>query len=240
MSRPDLWTDTLPSTPVAVQIRATAPAQLHVALVFDAEGVSRALELAWHRDVRCQLVENEGLFAAPDLHPANARAMAMFCDAVAEHNATFDGPAPIPYWIGYGGEVFTAAGRWLHSTGLTCATFVYAIFLSMGYQAAVPSSWSARDEDAVWQCSILRQLAVKYPDEARVQRCLVGCTRLRPEEVAVALVQPPASWPTVFSTVDQGASALRERLGVEPFSACFAKPGVPLGCFLQPSTSSQG
>ncbi|MFO0618049.1 MAG: hypothetical protein U0414_35990 [Polyangiaceae bacterium] len=216
------WGDDLASIEtVGVQLRKTDVSQLHVALVYRVDGTAKTLELAWHRDLVSVNVELTGLFAPLQLDPANAISLAAYCEAVAlENHANIPGKAQIPYWIRYDGETFTATGQWLHDTGLTCATFVLAVLSSQGLTVARHETWGTREDDLTWQCKILRMLASKHPREVAMQRKLIGASRLRPEEVAVAATLPPASQPATFAAVVFDAVALFTRLGAQPFDFC--------------------
>ena len=94
------------------------------------------------------------------------------------------------------GSIFSKDGI-LHlgkkSNGLTCATFILAVFLSNGMELLLEEQWEHRNEDDYWHAYIvkmLEQTKSKYGiSDTHIEniRREKGCVRFRPEEVAGSL-----------------------------------------------------
>lgn len=85
---------------------------------------------------------------------------------------------------------FDARGKWLlESTGigLTCATFVLAVFQAQGLNIARLEEWQARSSDSAWKAKVIAALKPRAPEQARyLEEHELECVRYRPEEVAGA------------------------------------------------------
>jgi hypothetical protein len=80
------------------------------------------------------------------------------------------------------GEFIFGAGE----TGLTCATFVLAMFAGYGISLLKTDTWASRDDDSAWQkeiVSLMERLAAPAADIENARQD-IGCVRYRPEEVA--------------------------------------------------------
>lgn len=100
------------------------------------------------------------------------------------------GAVPIPYGFRYAGNPFDEQGIYkgtLGSKGLTCATFVMAIFEHLNFPIIDRSTWKNRLSDKSWQKKMLKNLEDSgHKDHANSLRDELGARRFRPEEVAVA------------------------------------------------------
>jgi hypothetical protein len=107
-------------------------------------------------------------------------------------------PQGIPYGIAFGssGEYFESNLKFADSGGggLTCATFVLAVFQRFGFRIVDTKSWRARPEDTQWQeriVDLLERRRLKSGDVSleyiEAQRRQIGvASRFRPQEVAAA------------------------------------------------------
>ena len=86
--------------------------------------------------------------------------------------------------------------------GLTCATFVLAIFKLCGYNLLDIDSWEHRDDDKIYHNKVIENL-IKYKDDYNISedhiekvRKNIGAYRFRPEEVtaSVTLTKLPATF----------------------------------------------
>jgi hypothetical protein len=120
--------------------------------------------------------------------------MAIFCESISRVNGN-----RIPYGITFDPDhYFETSGGFLpskRSFGLTCATFVIAIFHHFAFKIIDLCSWQPRDDDQTWQESILNDLEqnkVKLEvddDYIRRQRESIGLAcRYKPEEVAACAI----------------------------------------------------
>jgi hypothetical protein len=101
----------------------------------------------------------------------------------------------IPYGFAFDENCFANDGTYRPmeiGKGLTCASFVIALFHSHGYPFLKLESWRLRPEDIAWQNKIL-DLLRRYATAEHVNAAAayVGQFRYRPEEVAGAAVRAP-------------------------------------------------
>jgi len=150
----------------------------------------------------------------PNIHRRRLPQLAAICRLVWRANER-DG---IPFGFGLpadcideeNGQFLLGPTRW----GLTCATFVLAVFHRAGLQLVDYSSWPAdRAEDQSWFAKILTYLKRTVPDPERIPDLaqIVGiAVRFRPEEVAGAATATPR--PVDFQTASERGAAIRARL----------------------------
>jgi hypothetical protein len=181
--------------------------QLHCGILFkNGPGLKEfnALHLCWHHilknDESCELLA-EGTkyyYVLPDVDKFRSTIIAAVCRKVMENYAE----EGLPYGLRYENASFDPVLGTLimggTECGLTCATFVLAVFLSGGVSLIEIAAWEPREEDMQWHEQILFALE-KYgasPDHIANVKKEVGCARFRPEEVAASATfspQPAAS-----------------------------------------------
>jgi hypothetical protein len=105
---------------------------------------------------------------------------------------------PIPYSPHYEGIYFDRGTlrytRFAPGDGLTCATFILAVFDALGIPLVKAHEWVPRDEDAGWLEYIVQQLEEDAsPEHIEQIRAKSNGVRYRPEEVVGALTEsaPP-------------------------------------------------
>jgi hypothetical protein len=125
------------------------------------------------------------------VEPEIAYVLAKLCRKIADQYAR--GDRRLAYALRYGGGTFDpGTGIFMNEAGrgLTCATFVMAVFASRGAPLLHWAEWQPRDEDRVWQEKVVRALRAYGADEEHVtavnEEAQRGCARFRPEEVAAA------------------------------------------------------
>jgi hypothetical protein len=107
------------------------------------------------------------------------------------------------------GEIGPKAAGW----GLTCATFILAVFDLAGVQLVRGQSWPEREEDREWQRRMITQLALRQtasptpPSHVKEMRRDVGEKRFRPLEVAGAAAAN--TYPVEFPAANAAAIPLR-------------------------------
>lgn len=155
----------------------------------------RLLHLAFHH----LLVEGTpepryGWTALPSssLVPEKARVLARLCGLLGGKYRR-GSPSQLAYAFRYrGGKFDPASGDFLSQGGhgLTCATFILAVFASHGIHLLDCEQWTSRPGDAEWQAEMLRTLRETRPpvDPRHLQaiEAEIPCARFRPEEVAAA------------------------------------------------------
>ena len=79
------------------------------------------------------------------------------------------------------------------ASGLTCATFVLAVFASEGYNLINTTEWPHRPEDEEWHKSIIDTLIYFKAEAEHIANVLSekGCARFRPEEVSLSCAYTP-------------------------------------------------
>lgn len=151
--------------------------------------VQRVLHCAWH----FMLIDEAQapsdrlktpMVVKPSIDPEELRLLALFCTKRASY-----GPQDIPYGFRYSASTFADDGRFMPGpgeTGLTCATFVVAMFDWARIRLLDVATWEPRAEDAPFFRKVIAELeATKASAEllAAWRKETVG-TRIRPEEAA--------------------------------------------------------
>ena len=185
--------------PVIVMIGEPIPNQRHIGILHrESDASPKFLHLAWH----C-ILQNESdipdymrLWTTPSVEPVRLRLVAALCRLVWRKNES-DG---IPYAFSSpantidatSGAVLLGPSRF----GLTCATFVLALFDAVGIRIAQYATWPQdRQGDIEWQTQIIASLLSRAaPEHIEHLQSEVGAARFRPEEVAAsAAIAPPAA-----------------------------------------------
>lgn len=203
---------------LAIFVSEPRKEQRHLGVLYRHEGTPGGvvlLHLAWHHDLRAHAPSPECLWVQPDIEPEARRALSQLCVVLAEKYSKKR--RSIAYALRYedghfdaGGALVTERGR-----GLTCATFVLALFASYGVSLLRTEEWmSERDEerlatDTAWQTHVVSELRKGLASKrdivegaelaahiVAVEADELGCARFRPEEVAAAGTSPelPASF----------------------------------------------
>jgi hypothetical protein len=107
----------------------------------------------------------------------------------------------LAYAVRYKGGTFsTETGEFLsgEGLGLTCATFVLAVFASQGWRLLDPATWRERKEDRAAHAKLVEIIRGPGgdPKHADIVKSEAGCARIRSEEVAAAATSdaPPANF----------------------------------------------
>lgn len=154
----------------------------------------RFLHLAFHFDLRDDAFDRTYWWAPSGLDPVNQRILAAFASLILM------GDPAIPYGFDSDGIVFDRTTGELYpppvGKGLTCATFVLAVFRTYGFEPLLDTSWEARPDDAQWQQKILSWMeesnaATEHLDAIRAAG---EALRYRPEEVVGCAVQAIEEW----------------------------------------------
>lgn len=184
-------------TAIALVITAVDTHQRHVGILYkdpdDASAGARLLDLQGHRilGARPPRFPSRYFWVAPDVEPEVAYVLSALCSRIAERYA--HPQRGIAYALRYAGETFeTRAGIFMTESGrgLTCATFVMAVFASHGVPLLQWAEWPEREEDRLWQEYIVQELHARGVEKEHIdavkEQATRGCARYRPEEVAAA------------------------------------------------------
>jgi hypothetical protein len=200
----------------AIAIKTTSRGQQHLGLLHrnhEANAIEM-LHLEWHCELTNELPKQSYFWIPPDIPSRRLRQVAAMCRKVWRSNS--DG-------IGYGfsspHDCFDrTTGQFLLGPtrhGLTCSSFVVAVFWSSGIPLLKYSTWPRdRAGDIEWQQSVLDTLREGGAAESHIEavRRGVGSVRLRPEEVAGAAVEYPPS--VTFAQASARAAEVLARIGL--------------------------
>ncbi|MBK8806609.1 MAG: hypothetical protein IPO21_08175 [Bacteroidales bacterium] len=182
---------------ISILVGQSGEDQLHCGIVYRFNGKFNAIHLAWH----FYLAHEEGyvknltgyLFLKSSIHEIRQNSIAAMCRRILKRQDE----QKIPYGLLYTGGNFTREGVLnldTQESGLTCATFVMAVFKSCGIQLIDIENWEYRETDSVWHKSIVESLK-DTKDRFGISELHIenvsneqGCSRFRPEEVATSSV----------------------------------------------------
>ena len=157
-------------------------AQIHVGLLYKTDDSStQLLHLRWHFDVKNEVPSGEYRWMQVDLDEINRRNLVGLCRLIASR------ADKIPYGLNYNGLYFSAGGEFLGRApgeGLTCATFVMAVFATYRIPLLKLTEWGSRSEDVGWQFGQVQRMQRGFPLVATAMGSFVGQPRFRPPEVA--------------------------------------------------------
>lgn len=184
-------------TAIALVIRTVHASQQHVGILYkdpdDATADVQLLDLQWHHALVSDRPRftSRYLWVVPAYEPEVAYVLAKLCSRIADEYAR--GGRRLAFALRYAGERFDpGAGIFMAESGcgLTCATFVMAVFASHGVPLLRWTDWREREEDRPWQEYIVKQLRAHGAKEEHIEavnaQAILGCARYRPEEVAAA------------------------------------------------------
>lgn len=186
---------------VGISVGKSGRDALHSKLLINFAGYCGELHLAFHNKTVFSNVFEEAdkyIWDAPRGIPlSRLKALAAKCVSIIKKIDQQN----IPYAIEYKGmRKFNGEGiyddyRTGSEFGLTCATFILAIFDSAGLNLLEWENWPVRSNDSVWFDELIR-----YIDTARARRWTVmsdehynnlkseaNCKKIRPEEVFSAV-----------------------------------------------------
>jgi hypothetical protein len=206
---------------VGLAIRETSPHQRHIGILYldSASKEILFLHLAWHFDLRHETPNDTYLWVDPALPARRLVQVAAVCRQVWRAN----GQARIPYGFGPSHACLDQeSGKYLFGPtgfGLTCATFVFAVFTRAGLELAHYATWPLdRPGDRDWQNAIVDELRKRSTatDEHihAVENDIGTMARFRPEEVAGAAIA--ASIPASFQIAEERSRQILVRLGNRP------------------------
>ncbi len=182
--------------------------QRHIGVMHrDQNSGSQTLHLAWHCILQndAELPDDMVVWIALNVPLARQKSVAAFCRRVWKKNGQdticYAFSDPMGSFDPVTGEYLIDPSRF----GLTCASFVLAVFDAAGLPIAEYETWPVdRQGDREWQESIINKLSghatQEHIDHLRRE---IGAVRYRPEEVAAcATLAPPAA--TFEQTEDLG------------------------------------
>lgn len=204
---------------VAISISSNARGQRHVGLIHSSQnyGELKTFHLGWHLSLRNEPARIGQFVVKTSIGIRAQVQLAAYCRLIWRMN----GERSIPYGFGSPQGVLNDAGVYIpgeEGDGLTCATFVLAVFDAKRIPLVQYLTWpSDRPDDHEWQEMIVEKLAAPSAgasaDHIEVARSGIGNIRYRPEEVAAAVtVAPPHAH---FDAVRPIAEKILEELVAE-------------------------
>lgn len=214
----------------ALAIGRVSADQRHVGAYYRTEHGVRFMHLAWHHDLRTDDDPKPRYrwITPAALDPSVLAWLGALCRAIHA-----DQPR-IPYGFGQGrfnlsNGVFVQDGT---AHGLTCATFVLAMFSGYGVPLIDLSKWPKRADDVSWQRQILEALRQNGGEDIEhhlvvIQSDVGNCVRVRPEEVAAAA--SVNSLPAPFEEAAPMGEAIAKELTNDLVSALLVEVGQRYG-----------
>ena len=193
---------------VAVAIAVYREGQQHTGILHKAENLDgvKLGHLEWHNRLKESDPNDSYLWVDPPIPTRRARQVAARCREILRENAR-----GIAYAFSPPNDCFDAeTGHFLlgpSRVGLTCATFVLAVFAAAGIRLAEYNSWpQKRPGDAEWQQFVIEQLEQGGAGDEHLAlvKKEAGAVRYRPEDVAgcAASDQLPCSF-TIAESLSQ-------------------------------------
>lgn len=173
---------------LAIQVPEPDSTQFHAATLYLSEGRLMIGDVQSHlQSRRAEVRDSNRIFwVAPDLSQEDQRILAAKADAWLEVNE-----GKIPYSVADPGGVVFKDDVWVGNEpgqGLTCATFIVALFDELGIPFLDTGGWESRDGDSIWAEGILAMISESMTHEhVEAQRERLGETiRVRPSDIAAS------------------------------------------------------
>lgn len=190
----------------------------HIGLLYRAtvHTPARLLHMPWHNKIRSESPSVDYvLWIDPSIPKERAKVVAAFCRRIWKKNEANG----LPYGLSQPNKFFDHTGRVLKGpakVGLTCATFVLAVFDTVGLALVRYETWPKPDKkDIERQEELARRLEQDKQvsrEHARAFRGEVGNIRYRPLEVAGAATND--SWPSEHKYAARVAVRVRRKLAM--------------------------
>ncbi|WP_442510546.1 hypothetical protein SH528x_002171 [Novipirellula sp. SH528] len=190
------------------------PHQLHAGVVFRKSSDSiKLLHLRFHQDLAEEEVANSYFIIECDFIEERLQAVSALCRRIARRylggGISYGFTPPNDVFDGITGELLLDPT----DTGLTCATFVLAVFQAARLPLVDLETWPPADElDRRWQRWVVEMLRRHTDDDAHANAVMsdVGAGRIRPEHVAAAAIQ--GTYPVSRLAIDDDADQIAYQL----------------------------
>ncbi len=171
------------------------PLQFHCGIVFRSDNKINVLHLEWHHSLSVSENISEFtnyIYVKSKLIGFTQQAVSAMCRLIVKKKSE----NKIPYALRYKGGSFSNTGILkLEETefGLTCATFVLAVFKSCSISLIDILNWSEREIDSCFHISVVNALERSkeyfHISDEHIENVKneIGCSRFRPEEVAISI-----------------------------------------------------
>lgn len=178
---------------VSIVIQHVSDNQYHCGIIYKSEeDEERILHLAWNFKLRNTLIsENQYgkyYFVNHNINMIRQMDMAAWLENIYRENIN-----KIHYGLYYKHTYFEHKGiirLGENECGLTCATFVLAVFKSAGLELIDLDNWPVRPDDLNWQDSLINSIELLEPEDKDYIKKLhkeKGCPRYKPQEVTASI-----------------------------------------------------
>ena len=173
---------------------------LHAGVLHKARGAVSVLHLGWEDRLRSGWNWRK-LWATPEVELERLRSVAGLCRLIWSE---FERTRLFPYALKFENTKFSSEGRLIlgeGERGLTCATFILAVFKSVGIQLVDESQWPVRAEENEAFLESITAFATPAHLQALKREVAQGVQRIPPQEVVAACeYSPPASFESCVGT----------------------------------------
>lgn len=185
------------TTPAAITGDAAvvlSPSGEHVGVLWRGDdGALHRLHLAFDHDLRNDAPSDDADAAPSPLEPERLAQVAQMCRRVWKRHQT----RGLRYGFRYDRSRFEASGELrlgADEHGLTCATFVLALYRSVGVELLRLDEWPVRADDTTRWDALLAVLEAANVDAAHIKalRGQTNARRYRPDEVTAGSSVPPS------------------------------------------------
>jgi hypothetical protein len=190
------WTAELPNDLEHFGFALHPQSARHVGVLYHLDdGIVRFCHFAWHGDLRNEIASSGYLWANCylwgncGLDNYTKRFL-----AANFHTISLENKDCIPYGIDQNGSCFDENNRLLPlplGKGMTCATFIMAVFRSLGMPLIREETWpKGREADKQWAREVVDTMKyLKVPEQhfQAVEKDIDNVSRFHPSEVAAAI-----------------------------------------------------
>lgn len=193
---------------LGVAVRRNSLNLVHVGLLYKLPNEIRLCHLAANYALIDAHAGEDYLWDKAGLPILDQEALSAYIRLVIDMNGR-----KIPYRFGYDGIYFDEVGRYIRNdedgTGLTCATFIMALYKVMDLELLAEATWRSRPEDDEEIRLTVELMRIDAGTAgATVAAPPAGHIRFRPEEVAFGVTFNPA--PVDFSTAEPAGRVIRQ------------------------------
>lgn len=208
------WPPPLPDSFPPAAVVVWSPDGSHTGIVYlDETDKILFIHLAFHHDLRCEELRPGRIgwvLPANTIPQERLELVAAMCSRVWERNQKDS----LPYGFRYDATRFHESGEieiGIDECGLTCATFVLAIYRAVGLELLQLSSWPSRADDQAQFTRLLGVLNANCSDTKHIAAITreAKSTRYRPLEVAGGSCCSP---PATFEDASARAVAIEKEL----------------------------
>lgn len=201
-----------PSHVAAVVICRTEQGNLHSGLLHRVSNARAAvLHLGW-KDVLSYDWKWLRLWAVPDVDPTVLTSIAGLCRLIWSE---YESSRQFPYGLTFAQSSFSSSGQLIlgeESKGLTCATFVLAVFNAVGVSLVDEQDWPIRKDDDRKFLEFVRLFASSEHFAILEREVEAGCKRIRPDElIGACACALPAKFSASRKAGDKAVQQLNSR-----------------------------